>query len=494
MNRAIKVVTNGVVIILIIILCLIIVDSLFLYKPIAYTFHPAILMIAIILYIFLLRYIYRHIIPKIVNSWYIPYILIAIFGILCLTISYLTRLEPKWDMGDVYRFALNHVTNGIALGKNLYLYQYPHNLMITLIYTSIIELTTLFSCQDYISILTVFNSIIAILMAAVMYKIVQELYGKEKAIMLLVLLIFTSPIYLHASLYYTDLISAFFAVCIFYLYIKTDKERISRNSFFYLILLGITLFIGIKIKMTVMIVFIAILIEQFILRNNKKTSLLYSIPTIICIICVLLFSYLIEPQILYIKEGNTPKIPIEHWIMMGLQGKGGYNEEDLQYTLSFPTYDEKKKADQEKIRQRLKQYDFVTFLLHLNEKIKYTWTDGTYFSINKIRNGVIQENGFNQTIIKDENFYKYFPQTTHIATMILILIYACSIIKTGKFANDKDKTMTLSIIGIFFFLLIWETRSRYIVTMLPFLLILQLNGIDIISNKNMFMNKNKKIE
>lgn len=40
----------------------------------------------------------------------------------------------------------------------------------------------------------------------------------------------------------------------------------------------------------------------------------------------------------------------------------------------------------------------------------------------------------------------------------------------------------------------WETRSRYIVTMLPFLLILQLNGIDSISNKNMFMNKNKKIE
>lgn len=37
------------------------------------------------------------------------------------------------------------------------------------------------------------------------------------------------------------------------------------------------------------------------------------------------------------------KMPIEHWIMIGLVDNGSYNEDLLNYTLSYNSYSEKEK-------------------------------------------------------------------------------------------------------------------------------------------------------
>lgn len=483
MTKFNSIITKAIIVLFVIFFSIVILDALFFYTPIIYTFNPIILAIGIIVYFSITYLLYKKVIPKVENNKFLPYILIAIFYLICITVSYLTRLYPKWDMGQIYSFAVNSVQNGIALGKNSYLYSYPHNLMITLIWTGIIKIASYMQLSEYVTVLTIFNSMIATLMVTMMYKITKKLYDNRKAILLLIILIFTSPIYLHASIYYTDLISAFLAVLVFYIYIMVDNEKNYKLAVIKQILLGIVLFIGVKIKMTVLIVYITILIIQLLKGRYKKILKNFSIPIIICIIFSSFFTGIIEPKILYIQNAmQYKKIPIEHWIMMGLKGNGTYSEEDLQYTNSFSTYNEKKIANRKEIVKRMEQYNIGTFLVHLNEKIKYAWTDGTYFSIAKIRNGVLQENVFYRFIIDDSNSYKYLPQIMHISMLSFILIYAYYTLKIREMPNEYDMVMILSIIGIFTFLLIWENRSRYIFTMVPFLLILQLRGFYIVQS------------
>ena len=55
-----------------------------------------------------------------------------------------------------------------------------------------------------------------------------------------------------------------------------------------------------------------------------------------------------------------------------------------------------------------------------------------------------------------------------------------------KIIKEKDYTsykyiLSISMVGIIVFLLIWENRSRYLVNIIPLLLINQLNGIEVCS-------------
>lgn len=230
--------------------------------------------------------------------------------------------------------------------------------------------------------------------------------------------------------------------------------------------------------MTVLIVFIAIILYE-ILKGDYKKIIGNHIITIITITILGISFGMIQTAILFNKEdSNRYKTPIEHWIMMGLQGNGTYSEEDLQYTMQFRSYEEKKVADREKIIERLQDYNVLTFIEHLNEKIKFTWTDGTYYSVAKIRNGVIEENIWNQMIVQDEgSIYKYIPQSMHIGMLLLIFINVCNTIKKKDY--DKEKiVLILATLGILVFLLIWENRSRYLFTMVPVLMLLQLDGVE----------------
>lgn len=126
MNRITQIITKVIIILFAFVLGIIIIDALFLYTPIIYTFSPVVLVIGIILYLLLLIWIYQKLIPKIENKKYTPVVLIGIFFVCCVMISYLTRLLPKWDMGTIYHFAEDYALKGISLKSHPYLYSYPH--------------------------------------------------------------------------------------------------------------------------------------------------------------------------------------------------------------------------------------------------------------------------------------------------------------------------------------------------------------------------------
>lgn len=244
MKKTLQIITKIILIMFAILLTIILLDALIFYTPICYTFNPILLVFGVVIYLLLIVFLYKKLVPKIENNKYIAYILMAIFCLLCFVISYLTRLNPTWDMGSIYNMVVNNITKGVPYTNFYYLYAYPHNLMIVAIWNICLKIIHSLNIGiDYITALTMINSIIVSLTVLLMYKIATKMGGKRKGILILFIAIFTSPLYLHAAIYYTDAISALFATLLVYMYLIMRKQEDFKIKIAYQILFGIVLLI-----------------------------------------------------------------------------------------------------------------------------------------------------------------------------------------------------------------------------------------------------------
>lgn len=475
-NNLIKI----VLIVFSILLIWIIGNGIFNRTVVVYDFNPIILIVGIIIYLSILVFVYKKVIPKLEHKKWIPYLCIGIFFVICVLVSFFLRLNPTWDMGDVFSIAKNIVEVGTS--NDTYLYSYPNNIMLTLIYIVVFKIASIWQGVDYIIIATFFNACMVTACVTLMYKIAEKLLDKKKALILLLIALVTTPLYLHAAIYYSDVPSALFTLLAFYLYLRILEKKKIKSSVLLQVLLGIVLLIGIKVKITVSFILIAIFVYEILSGKMKELmkNMVIVLPTIL--IGFILFNIMIEPRVVTNKEViDDYKVPVLHWIMMGLKDEGGYNEEDYSYTLSHNTYQDKLKAVQEEIGQRISNYNVVSFAEHLNKKINFAWADGTYYAPEKLRRDPVEQTVLHEIVMgKYKNVYKYFPQVMHISMMLLILINVCTILKKKEYTN-KEIIMAVSIFGLILFLLLWENRSRYIFVMVPLMMILQINGIEALS-------------
>ena len=133
-----------------------------------------------------------------------------------------------------------------------------------------------------------------------------------------------------------------------YLQYKDSKKLI------YLIALSVISVIGFLFKATVIFALFAIVIDIFF--NSKFKDFIKRLLIIACIsiICLTIINKVIDHVLDISKEDyNRFKFPYTHHIMMALNTTGGYKEKDVQYTTSFPTYEEKKNANINVIKERI---------------------------------------------------------------------------------------------------------------------------------------------
>ncbi len=359
-------------------------------------------------------------------------------------------------MGDVFNIAKNYTIGSEDIGAG-YLLQYPNNQMITVIYIVVFKIAYIFKCSDFITIATLFNSLIITATVILLYYCINKIYNKSKALLALIICLFTTPLYMHCAIYYTDSLSMFFSTLILFLFlILKENENKTTLKNILLIIMGIILAIAWKVKITSIFIAIAIVVYQILTKIDKKTLKNYCITGITAVVVLLGFSTIMNTQLNKSSNTGIYKMPIEHWIMMGLVDNGSYNEDLLNYTLSYNTYSEKKVADRLKMNEIMNSYTCNDFIKHLTVKLKYAWTDGTYYAPAKLSRNPVNKNIIHDFILNDgkySNIYKYFPQVMHL-TLLILIIFSCI-----KLLKEKDYTsykyiLSISMIGIITFLLI----------------------------------------
>lgn len=410
-----------------------------------------------------------------------------------LAIQYFTRnllVEPSWDFGHLYNGALDFMQGTVDYPYTWnYLSTYSNNLFIFVFEVLMVNVANFFNILDYNLFCWFCNAIMIDLSVIFLFLCMKKVHSLEMALLSLLICIFVAPLILYTPIFYTDTFSIFFPILLFYLYSFVRKKEVTKRNFWIIGLMGFVAVIGMKFKMTVFIAVIAIFIDIILQHRFKKVFLLFSLFLFgsgIGFISVLLLE---QPVKKHYRLEESLKMPMTHYIMMGLHGRGGYDAYDTDYSNSFKTTEEKASANILRIKETLNNYTIWSYLQFLNHKLLFTWSDGTYFVDQKLNVLPLKTDSFISSIVlPNGKYYKVFvlfANSVHTALLILLLLGAIS----SLFQKKYDQLgLFVSILGIGLFLLIWETRSRYLYNFIPIFIAAALPTLD-----NFTFKSNKKV-
>lgn len=411
---------------------------------------------------------------------YIALILFAmIFGLQIFTAKELT-VFPEWDFGVVF-YQAEEVVNKTGEISSYFYEMYPNNYGILFIMITLFRILKIFSL-DFLKGGILFNIIIIDITLLLVYIISKKLYGIKIAVLSLAMAVFITPFYMYSPIIYTDTISMPFPLIMILCYLKAkDEEGIKR--LFYIFIGAILMSIGILIKTNIVIFSIALVMYDILTNKNIKKCII-NLCTIISTILIINTAFNIYlDNISHLKKSERG-YPATHWIMMGLTGNGQYNPADVEFTSSLPNKEIRKTEIKKEIEKRLSNYGFQGYLKFLDNKIKFTWSDGTMFSIEKLSRNPKEITALHQYITGDKkHVFVYLSQVGYLIMLINILIGAISLLKDKK---TEAHLFNISIFGVFLFLILWETRSRYLVCFLGVFMLSASNGI---FKVNKYINK-----
>lgn len=280
---------------------------------------------------------------------------------------------------------------------------------------------------------------------------------------------------------YSDTFAMFFVILILYSYINI------HNTSKKLIIISLSAIIGFNIKPTVIFILISIIlielcfyIYDFKNKNNlffNKTNRNTLIKNILCITISCIISLGIVTGIKNVPDINIDKnkeYTSTHYLMMGSNciTWGYYFEDDVKFSDSFPTVEEREKHNIELWKGRLGLMGLDGSADLLFRKNMANYSDGTFMWA--------MEAGpmFSSLDIgKNELVNWIYNNYHHAAQIIWFFILIGCILSFIKSKNNKYiSSMALSLIFLSLFLMIFECGARYLILYLPCYIILSTSG------------------
>lgn len=384
------------------------------------------------------------------NSERIFCIMAVFLVILQVNFAYNQDFTPKNDLSYICRGAEN-----LVMGKPLY-YEipdihkhyfavYPNNHMLFTIIYFLYKVEYILT-GNITNALPVTLNIISLGVSYIfMYMTAKIIFSAEKSLVCALCGFAFTPLITYSSFFYTDSMAMPFVTVALYLYVKccaTDSTDILHMA-----LCGAVTAFGYKIKGSTGLLIPSAVIDMVFSRrkNIKNISVMIISFAVCCVVFGKISSFVIGVECMELERYRFPLI---HWIMMSADGRGGYCSEDFRYTLGFQGYENKITADIQRLFEKLSAQGITGFLIHIVRKISYTWRDGTFMA------GYYNKYGF----LKSYGFY-LFTALCHFTLMFKI---------AGRYISVRDisgnKILKIMFMILVAFLMVWETRCRYLVS------------------------------
>lgn len=409
------------------------------------------------------------------------YIIVSILLLLIIQLifAYIFAVVPSWDFGEIYAGVVQTALGETSISSYYYFYVYPNNIAYGMLLSSVFSIASFvgISSVTILGMIGILLNIICIDVSLLMiYKIQKEYFPQDKRNLFWLFTIMYTPFITYVPIFYTDTLSLPFIVGAIYCLLNVIAQKKQKiNIFFSGLLLGI----GYCLKPTTIIIVIAFIIFYlfFVKINEQFKKRVLKIAGILLVFILPIMTISIYKEIAFDKDKlDKESIPTTHWIMMGLTGNGGYNQEDVNFTKSIVGKKEKSNENIKVIKQRF------TNLVEENKVIKfytnkaiYVWGDGTYYAPAKLAVEPLKELNVKSTILpSDSNRNKLFIILAQ-SQMIIVITSIILGMLFRKYLNEKQRDLQLflniTIFGVFMFFLIWEARSRYLVSLLPIILL-----------------------
>lgn len=428
--------------------------------------------------------------PKISDKQVVIFIFasVGVLLVLQLLAGYFLQMNPVTDMQYIERYSRDFASTGNfdLIQKDcekgsVYLIRYPNNFALVFLLSAVYRLCTLIFGYVPSLVPVIINAFAINISVLLTVFTARKIFGNRRAVFVLLLCFLFAPFYTYVPYYYTDSLSMPFCIGAIYLFVLAVGSEKKIQKYVLFVVSGVLVFLGYKLKGSLIILLAAVLIYVFLKMNIKQVlcivlAVIAGFGSIGAIYTVAFNSMGIVTE----EQSDRYEYPYTHWIMMGLKGLGHYNLKDSNYTDSFESKAEKQEANIKEIKNRIEKFGPDGLTEHIFNKAVWTWEDGTYYISHHIED-CKRENILHSFVLTKGENHLYFFVYSNGFQLLLIFLMLMSILKGCKDPYVNILTLFKGIIfAAFIFFLIWETRSRYLYNFTPLFMLVAVDGLDFI--------------
>lgn len=383
-----------------------------------------------------------------------------------------------WDVWVVTRHGLK-----LALGEEIfrpYFALYPNNIAIMLLFALIHKAAYAFFGIKSLYTLVFANIVVVDLSILLAVCLMRRLLGAERGWMVGVMMLFYLPLYLYVPICYTDTFCMPFALGGMLTAVRVVDAPADvdwRRQVAWTMLSGLLFFAAFLIKGSCVVFWLAAMVFLAITASPKRILKGLLVWLAVGVVGLLVWQAAIAhliPRDLFERY----KFPATHWIMMGLNAKGGgYNQEDVNYTKSAGDYKAKQKAVAQRISERVSDFGLVGLLAHVQSKaVKHCWNYGTCYAeryLGDYGDKPRRVSALHQFVLTRGRYHAIvtdFSMGIYIAIFVLAwlhMVRGCVVRDTSAGAM-----FAYALVGGMLFFMLWETHPRYSLHFMPMMFLL----------------------
>ncbi|MCM1160177.1 MAG: hypothetical protein NC412_03045 [Roseburia sp.] len=407
---------------------------------------------------------------------------IAFISLLMIILQFLAlhvlEISYLWDGVNVFSSAVSRLKGNDVV--ELYFSRYTNQNGFLAVTYSLLKIGRLFGLAeaDYVYYLNIWNLIFMdgaiALAAAILYRLRKE--KKAAAVLLFLIITALNPfIYLWTAFYYTSILVMPVFLGIVYLLLCMEEQKKWQIKMGQTVMLAVLFVLGTRLRQTTVILAIAVILTKLVtvgFRREKgaeatvsKRGYLTVVYIAVFCLCLFLTNYACKSYETKINNLDTTDtaFPAIHWIMMGLDHGGEYNNSDADYTASFLTHEEKVQGDIELLTARLKHFGIRGISKTYLQKFINTWVSAS--NAYPFRLSVCQKyTAVHDLVFGDKkDFVIYYHQIYQI--FLLFFILSGAIRKWKEKKPDGIYILQLSFLGTILFHLLWEAGPLYSVSL-----------------------------
>ena len=387
------------------------------------------------------------------------------------------KVEPAWDFGRVYHGALEITTSGSIQIDSQYFLESNNNFFLALLLAPVFIAGSLAGFSSLTSGI-LFNLLAIDASILMLWRVAHRQWGAQRALAVAVGCFGCAGLWLYGPIFYTDTLSMPLA-CLALL-LAQQWNRVTGGTRLLLAAgMGVTAFVGYRIKPTVLIVFVA-LVLWWLLSSRRGIAAACTGAVVFALLMGLWSVILAHNPILDTTELERYRLPPMHYVMMGLKNPGGYDEQDHMASQALPSAEARTQHAVQEIKARLQAYGPAGLADHIARKLAYTWADGSYFGGHKLSIDPVNQGWLQQWVTPQGSYWQIFILIANAQQLVV-----CTGLSAAAIGQARSKqcsglvwTVLIALLGAGVFLLLWETRSRYLVGLLPLILLAAQQGLE----------------
>lgn len=346
---------------------------------------------------------------------------------------------------------------------------FPNNLGgMTFLYV-FFKAASLVGFTDWYAVSALVNSALLTASMAAAALACRKLAGARAGVLALVAFALSPQFWFLGGAVYTDTLSMLFPILIFYLYLLSREAKGGKKLLFYL-LIGLAAGVGGLVKITAVIMVIALVVDLLLRREWKDLLALAACALALTLALSGALNACMYSRHLSREEAAKNNTPLLHWVMMGLKGDGYYNPEDYEFTRSLPP-EGRNRVLLGEIARRVGERGPLGMADLFSKKSAADFGDGTYGADDFLKIYPETDTPLHRFLLPDgERFglYRGAVSALHLALLGWMLAGACRVVRRGEQEARRDRLpLYLAFFGVWLFLMFWETNRRYFSNFAP---------------------------